>query len=123
MTEQSEINEILLRILRKGILRARAQGWAGRADLCAIEAEHIHNLPFLILNPNPQELEHYVNAPRVDFINRAGDVGEFGARLETPNELVQKNREPSAESAIYKALGGEAFLTRPGPSTNCLEPT
>jgi hypothetical protein len=79
MAGQSELNEILLRILRNGILRARAQGWAGRSDLSAIEVDHIHNLPSLMLNPNLQELRYYFDVSRVDFVKRAEDVTDFEA--------------------------------------------
>lgn len=79
MAGQSELSEILVRIIRTGIFRARAQGWTGRADMCAIEADHIHNLPSLILNLNPRELEYYFYVSRVDFISRAGDTTEFEA--------------------------------------------
>jgi len=40
-----EIADILIQILGRGVLYARAAGWSGDAKRAALEADHIHNLP------------------------------------------------------------------------------
>jgi hypothetical protein len=37
-----------MQILRIGLLRIRAFGEEGLADRCAIEADHLHNLPEIV---------------------------------------------------------------------------
>jgi hypothetical protein len=79
MAEQSELDTVLLRILHKGILRIRVQGFAGLANQCALEADHIHNLPLLILKPTLQEISYYFDVTRIGFIKSADDTREFEA--------------------------------------------
>jgi hypothetical protein len=43
--EAEELRAVLLNILTTGLLRIRAYGWNGQVDLCALEADHLHNLP------------------------------------------------------------------------------
>ena len=92
MAEQSELNEILLDVLRKGILRIRAQGFDGRADQCAIEADHLHNLPLLVLKPTLHELSHYLDVTRIDFINRARDTKEFETDWKRLESMISEMR-------------------------------
>ena len=56
MSNNEELDGILLEILREGLLRIRGRGWDGRPDQCAIEADHLRNLPELIRNPRPELL-------------------------------------------------------------------
>jgi hypothetical protein len=63
------IAEVLLDILRQGILRARVAGWSGDGDRCAVEADHIHNLPDLIQNFSPERLRYYWDAERSSFMS------------------------------------------------------
>ncbi len=43
-----EVAEILLEILQNGLLRIRMLGWSDAGHRCAIEADHLHNLPHLL---------------------------------------------------------------------------
>jgi len=54
MTCPTEIAEILTEILRTGLLRIRALGWSGNAERCAIEADHLHNVPDLLAHYSPE---------------------------------------------------------------------
>lgn len=74
---QSELREILLHVMSKGLLRIRARGFGGYADQCAIEADHLHNLPDLVLQPSLQMLPYYFDVSRTSFIARADDTTEF----------------------------------------------
>ena len=71
-----EIAEIVCEILRTGLLRIRA---LGDADRCALEADHLHNLPDLLANYKPELLDYYWRVERVGFIARStpADVQRF----------------------------------------------
>lgn len=77
MADHSELTAVLLSILDRGILRTRAQAWSGQSDQCGVEADHLHNLPTLILRPNLPELSYYFNVTRIAFISRCLDTKEF----------------------------------------------
>lgn len=74
-----EIAEIVCEILRTGLLRIRALGWDRNPERCAIEADHLHNLPALIASFDPARLGYYWDAERVSFIKQSKpeDVGVF----------------------------------------------
>jgi hypothetical protein len=42
--------EAIAGILARSIVRIRASGWENDARWCAIEADHVHNLPDLIVD-------------------------------------------------------------------------
>lgn len=66
-----EIAAILLDILSMAALRIRALGGAGNARRCAIEADHIHNLPALLQDYSPELLRYYWEAERPGFISQS----------------------------------------------------
>jgi hypothetical protein len=63
-----EVSEILAKILSVGLLRIRALGWNRDAARCAVEADHLHNLPALLAAFNPELLDFYWRVERVAFI-------------------------------------------------------
>ncbi|MGA8346968.1 MAG: hypothetical protein WBQ11_01990 [Isosphaeraceae bacterium] len=68
----AEIAEVILPILQYGLIRVRAFAWQGQAELCAVEADHIHNLPDLLADYTPQKLYYYWNAERPDYVRQVG---------------------------------------------------
>ncbi len=64
-----------LEILAWSLLRIRAAGYDGDAAVCAIEAEHVHNIPSLIGEPNEQRHEYYIEAERGLYLKRLRDLG------------------------------------------------
>lgn len=64
------IAESLLEILRLELLAIRAAGFAKRGDLCAIHADHLHNLPSLIEDYSEDRLLYYWQAERVGFMEK-----------------------------------------------------
>jgi hypothetical protein len=67
-----EIAEIVAEILTTGLLRIRALGWNGNnAERCAIEADHLHNLPRLLIDFQMGLLDYYWTAERLSFIQRS----------------------------------------------------
>ena len=63
-----EIAELVCEILRTGLLRIRA---LGDGDRCAVEADHLHNLPGLLANYKPELLDFYWRVERESFIKRS----------------------------------------------------
>ncbi len=66
----AEIAEILLCILQTGLLRIRSLAWQECTELCAIEADHIHNLPSLIMNYSPEKLLYYWDIERSEYLRQ-----------------------------------------------------
>ena len=65
-----------LEILTWGLLAVRDQAHAGRIHLCEIEADHIHNIPSLIGEPNEQRHLFYIVKERGLFLQRLKEVGD-----------------------------------------------
>jgi hypothetical protein len=74
-----EIAAILTEILATGLLRIRALGWGGNAARCAVEADHLHNLPALLSSFRQEWLDYYWHAERPAFIQSSAheDVSRF----------------------------------------------
>jgi len=66
-----EIATILTRIVTFGLVQARAAGWSGDAARAALEADHVHNLPRLISEFDPDSLAYYWEAERASYLNQA----------------------------------------------------
>src|SRR6266700_4157289 len=66
----SQVAAVLLDLLGHGILVCRAAGWAGNAENCALEADHLHNLPGLLADFSPERLRYYWEAERTSFAAR-----------------------------------------------------
>jgi hypothetical protein len=93
-----EIAEIVCEILRVGLLRIRALGWDRNPERCAIEADHLHNLPSLIASFDPQRLGYYWDAERVCFIERS-----------TPEEIIGYQASWSALAKHVAQPKGQAL--------------
>src|SRR5438067_2078010 len=76
-----EISEIVLKILETGLLRLRSLGWSGQADRCAIEADHIHNLPSLLSDFSPERLVYYWDSERPAYIAQLPEEQRGGWEL------------------------------------------
>jgi hypothetical protein len=66
-----EIRDILLDLLATGLLRIRAFGSAGDAKACALEADHLHNLPRLLQAAKQETLLYYYEVERPSYRNQA----------------------------------------------------
>jgi len=77
MNNRDQISEILARILRTGLLRIRDQGAHGMAAQCSLEADHLHNIPDLILQPKLDLLRYYFDIERTAFLSEAVNVEQF----------------------------------------------
>ena len=94
-----EIMKILAAILRTGLLRIRSLGWNENPERCAIEADHLHNLPALLADFKPELLDYYWTCERPSFIQQCSSEGVTGF-------------EPLWE-ALANHVGNEAISTKP----------
>ncbi|MEQ8790798.1 MAG: hypothetical protein RIC55_31160 [Pirellulaceae bacterium] len=63
-------NKVYCEVLQAGLLNIRA--YAGDAERCFAEADHLHNLPALLCNPENEELHRYYwEVERPSFIKSA----------------------------------------------------
>jgi hypothetical protein len=63
-------------LLEWGLLIIREQARAGRMDICEIEADHIHNLPSLIGDPNEQRHKFFIGKERGLYLQRLRHHGD-----------------------------------------------
>ena len=68
-----EIARILSEIIRSTVLRIRMAGWNKQPEICASEADHIHNLPGLIFNYSQDCLKYYLEVEVPCYVNRCND--------------------------------------------------
>ena len=66
-----EIAELLLAILQAGLLSSRARGASGDGRHCAVEADHLHNLPALLANYSDEPLRYYWDVERTAYISQS----------------------------------------------------
>ncbi len=66
-----EIAETLTKILSTGLLRIRELGWSNNPARCALEADHLHNLPSLLVEYDADRLGYYWECERPTFIERS----------------------------------------------------
>jgi hypothetical protein len=93
MEKIGEIQEILLEILARGLLRIRAFAWAGRSQDCALEADHLHNLPGLVSQVERRELFSYYELARPEFLKRATKATEFEPYWQRIREILDEWKE------------------------------
>jgi len=73
------IAEPVLEILRLGLLAIRAAGFSNRGDLCAIHADHLHNLPHLLEHYSDDLLLFYWQVERNKLMQKANPGRYFEA--------------------------------------------
>jgi hypothetical protein len=67
---QAEVRDLLAEILGLALLSIRAAADHGDAAYCAVEANHVHNLPRLLKHYDAQELEYYLNVTRRTYLEQ-----------------------------------------------------
>ncbi len=65
-----------LELLEWDLLMIRDQAHSGRADICAIESDHIHNIPSLIGDSNEHRHLFYVEKERGLYLQRLKTLGD-----------------------------------------------
>lgn len=64
-----------LQILERGLVAVRNHAHGGMIALCEIEADHIHNLPSLLDEPNETRHEYYIVGERSLYLERLKKLG------------------------------------------------
>ena len=92
-----ELVEVVSEILQEGLLRIRATAWSGDNSRCAIEADHLHNLPALLANYSPDLLRFYWDVERVAYRSRVepGDAAGFSPLWNRLEGLMQNELLPA----------------------------
>jgi hypothetical protein len=77
-----ELYAIYLKILTAGLIAIRDAAAAGDPARCKAEAEHLHNLPSLIGEPNKQRHLYYISAEKTAYLkwvlsSKRKDLMEF----------------------------------------------
>jgi len=90
MHPPQEILKVLVEILTTGLLRIRTLGWSSDPQRCALEADHLHNLPDLIRDFSPTRLEYYRTAERETFMERStpDDIRAFEPLWQRLSDLL-----------------------------------
>lgn len=77
-----DVADVTLQILQTGVAHARAAGWSSDAELAAIEANHVHNLPDLLRQYTHHKIRYYWNSERPSYVAKyVRHVGEEPARF------------------------------------------
>lgn len=76
------IATILLDILELGLVRCRSASWANDPGRCALEADHVHNLPRLLRDFAPALLQYYWDVERPAFLEKTAATGVETAAFE-----------------------------------------
>jgi len=84
------IRDLVLELLRVGILRCRAFAWSKDPNRCAVEADHVHNLPDLLADYSPEKLQYYWDVERPSFLDSTaeGDHVQFEALWQQLDPLI-----------------------------------
>ena len=64
-----------LEILQHGVLSIRSCAWNNQVELCAIEADDLHNIPSLLDETNEERHLYYIDAERAIYLDRLRSSG------------------------------------------------
>jgi hypothetical protein len=64
-----------LELLHFGLVLLRNYSHSGRVDLCRVEADHLHELPTLVGEPNEGRHLHYLVATRPHYLDSLRRLG------------------------------------------------
>jgi hypothetical protein len=90
-----EIPGILAEILAKGLQRIASLSRSGNVERCAVEADHLCNLPGLLAEFDPGVLDHYWNVQRIAYIKKSAraDAAAFKPMWKALAEVFQARKE------------------------------
>jgi hypothetical protein len=95
-------DRIYVEILRFALPQMRDAAEAGMVKYCAIEAEHIHNIPSLIGESNENRHTYYLNVERAYYLERVD------TQLPLVQMLLRRYRELWSELEAIAAAVGES---------------
>jgi hypothetical protein len=91
----SEVAQILSEILQAGLLSIRNGGWSSHRS--AIEADHLHNLPALLVNYSPDLLRFYWDVERPAYLTQIEpeSASIFASHWKRLEPVVQSETVPA----------------------------
>ncbi len=72
-----ELREALTALLEKGLLRIRGEAAKGEMESCRVEADHLHNIPRMLLDYQPGPLRYYWDAERLGYLEAGGSAAYY----------------------------------------------
>ena len=94
----ARIEPTILEIIRCALLNIRSSGWDSNAAECALEADHVHNLPTLILDYSDGAVKYYLGPCREQYIrgmqnNNTGALQRFHEFSHVLGKLVDDGNQ------------------------------
>jgi hypothetical protein len=91
MTCPPDTARVLLQILEVALLQIRSKGWQGDGLRCAVEADHVHNMPALLSSYSDELLRYYWEVERPSFMKRCtpADLAVYEPLWDELAELLQ----------------------------------
>jgi hypothetical protein len=86
-----EVAEVIGEILRTALLRIRSRGWNQDAAACALEADHVHNLPSVLTNYSEELVRFYLDHERVHFAEKVDSVAHFDELWQRLESLLSRS--------------------------------
>lgn len=119
----------LASIARDGLTFIRTMGAEGRADLCAVEADHLHDLPVVMKSGRWELLEHYLRLQRRRYVEGLAALGRktwldglawgrLEARLAEHGARAPSNDEGSAPGGRAATVGCDDRAAEAGFDTS-----
>lgn len=115
------IDHDLASIAGRGLVFIRTFGAEGRADLCEVEADHLHDLPVVMKSGRWNLLEHYLERQRSRYLEGLAALGRqtwydglawgrLEARLAEPRAGSPSGDGPSGSPpALHVSVGAVGF--------------
>jgi len=104
--------DLYLTILQRALLNIRHLGTLGRASDCAIEADHVHNIPELLSTRDPGKERYYWDVERVSYM---GQAKESQKSVFEPiwDEIAILDLAPNVYTLQVPILGENGSVLRP----------
>jgi hypothetical protein len=79
-----DVAQAIAQIIQTGVLSIRAAAWNGDAEYCAIEADHLHNLPALLMDFRNELLDYYLDSTRGRYLESLSTVKDANSDAYRP---------------------------------------
>ncbi len=73
-----ELLDALAEVLATAVLRIRAAAYQNDSARCAVEADHVHNLPTLLRRCHIDRVRFYWNTERTSFLEQSPGIDTAG---------------------------------------------
>ncbi len=103
--------DLYLKILYYALLNIRGLGKMGRGSECAIEADHVHNIPELLATEDPGRQTHYWDIERTLYLKSKSEFKSAFHLLWKEMEIRQHN--PNAYMIHVPVEGSEPLVLQP----------